>query len=267
MDLRYGYELGRNRTNSSLLDLTVRIARLTTSALVDRRNDPFDPVRGWFSSANMELSRPGLGSELSFLKSYLQLYQFAPLRRGVVLASAARVGLARTFRDEDLIPSEQFFAGGATSVRGYREDDLGPRSIFGDAEGGAALFVANSEVRFPIYRWIRGVGFVDLGDIYPTVGDLLTSVQVSTGGGIRSGHAGRSAPLRSRRAGQSAADRSDVAVPLRPRPRLLRLSTFTMCFTITAEPAELAETCWVLRVLRAAVDCVTCSFSDPERCA
>ena len=205
-------------TSSSLLDLTVRIARLTTSALVDRRNDPFDPVRGWFSSANMELSRPGLGSELSFLKSYLQLYQFAPLRAGVVLASAARVGLARTFRDEDLIPSEQFFAGGATSVRGYREDDLGPRSIFGDAEGGAALFVANSEVRFPIHRWIRGVGFVDLGDIYPTVGDLLTSVQVSTGGGIPLGHAGRPAPLRPRRAGQSPADRSDVAVPLRPRP-------------------------------------------------
>ena len=73
----------------SLFDLTVRVARLTTSALVDRRNDPFDPARGWFSSANMELSRPGLGSELSFLHSYLQLYQFAPLRGGVVLASAA----------------------------------------------------------------------------------------------------------------------------------------------------------------------------------
>ena len=205
LDLRYGYELGRNRTTSSLLDLTVRIARLTTSALVDRRNDPFDPVRGWFSSANMELSRPGLGSELSFLKSYLQVYQFAPLRRGVVLASAARVGLARTFRDEDLIPSEQFFAGGATTVRGYREDDLGPRSIFGDAEGGAALFVANSEVRFPIYRWIRGVGFVDLGDIYPTVGDLLTSVQVSTGGGIR-----LNTPV--------GLLRFDLGVPVNPRP-------------------------------------------------
>ena len=205
LDLRYGYGLGRNRTSSSLFDLTVRVARLTTSALVDRRNDPFDPVRGWFSSANMELSRPGIGSELSFLKSYLQLYQFAPLRGGVVLASAARVGLARTFRDEDLIPSEQFFAGGATSVRGYREDDLGPRSIFGDAEGGAALFVANSEVRFPIYRWIRGVGFVDLGDIYPTVGDLLTSVQVSTGGGIR-----LDTPV--------GLLRFDLGVPVNPRP-------------------------------------------------
>jgi outer membrane protein assembly factor BamA len=205
LDLRYGYDLGRNRTTTSILDVTVRVARLTTSALVDRRNDPFDPVRGWFSSANMELSRPGLGSGLSFLRSYLQLYQFAPLRGRFVLASAARVGLARTFRDEDLIPSEQFFAGGATTVRGYREDDLGPRSIFGDAEGGAALFVANSEVRFPIYRWIRGIGFVDLGDIYPTVGDLLTSVQVSTGGGLR-----LNTPV--------GLLRFDLGVPVNPRP-------------------------------------------------
>ena len=90
LDLRYGYELGRNRTTSSLLDLTVRIARLTTSALVDRRNDPFDPVRGWFSSANMELSRPGLGSELSFLKSYLQALSV----RTASPRSRARVGRA-----------------------------------------------------------------------------------------------------------------------------------------------------------------------------
>ena len=63
IDLRYGYGLGRNQTTredpSSPFDLTVRVARLTTSGLVDRRNDPFDPVRGWFSSANVELSRPG----------------------------------------------------------------------------------------------------------------------------------------------------------------------------------------------------------------
>jgi outer membrane protein assembly factor BamA len=189
IDLRYGYGLGRNRTTIedpiSPFDLTVRVARLTTSGLVDRRNDPFDPVRGWFSSANVELSREGLGSELNFLRSYLQLYQFSPLRGGIVVASAARVGMARTFAGETLIPSERFFAGGATSVRGYSENDLGARSIFGDADGGQALFIGNGELRFPIYRWARGVAFVDVGDVYPTVGDLLRSLQVGTGAGIR----------------------------------------------------------------------------------
>ena len=186
VDLRYGYGLGRNRTTGSAFDLTVRVARLTTSALVDRRNDPFDPARGWFTSANLELSRPGIGSQLNFLRSYLQLYQFTPVRSGLVVASAVRLGMARTFRGETLIPTERFFAGGATSVRGYYENDLGARSIFDDADGGSALFIANGELRFPIYQRVRGVGFVDLGDVYPTVGDILKSgVQVGAGAGLR----------------------------------------------------------------------------------
>ena len=208
IDVRYGYGLGLNRTTieSETLpfDLSVRVARLTTSGLVDRRNDPFDPVRGWFTSANLELSREGLGSQINFLRSYLQLYYFRPVR-GLVVASAARLGMARPFSGETLIPSERFFAGGATSVRGYDENDLGPRSIFGDAEGGQALFIANGELRFPIYRWVRGVGFIDLGNVYSTVGDLLQSLQVGTGAGLR-----LSTPV--------GLLRLDVAAPVNPRP-------------------------------------------------
>jgi outer membrane translocation and assembly module TamA len=152
------------------------------------------------------LSRPGLGSELSFLRSYFQQLQFVPVRHGIVIASAARLGMARTYRDETLIPSERFFAGGGTSVRGYRDDSLGPRSVFGDAAGGSALFIANGEARFPIYRWLRGVGFLDLGNVYPTVTDMLQSgVQLGAGGGIRV-----NSPV--------GLLRLDFGVPINPRP-------------------------------------------------
>ena len=104
----------------------------------------------------------------------------------LLLASAVRLGLARTFEGEELIPSERFFAGGASSVRGYREEDLGPRSIFGDAKAARALLVFNEELRFPIYRWLRGVGFVDLGNVYPTVDEIsLGDLQVGAGAGVR----------------------------------------------------------------------------------
>ena len=188
LDVRWGYGLGRNRTTfaGSDFDLTVMVARLTSGGSMDRRDDPFNPMRGWFASANLELSRPGLGSDLSFLRSYSQYLRFTPLRNGIVVAVAARLGLARTFRGETLIPSERFFGGGATSVRGYREGDLGPRSIFGDADGGSALVVLNGEVRFPIRRSVRGVGFLDLGNVYGAVSDVaLSNVQVSVGAGVR----------------------------------------------------------------------------------
>ena len=190
VELRYGYGFGQNRTTIESEDIEVKfkVARLTSSALVDRRQNPFDPRGGWFSAASIELSRPGLGSDISFLKGFLQYYQFVPIGPHVIVASAARVGLARTFEGQQLVPSERFFAGGATTVRGYREDDLGPRSLIGDNEagGGRALVILNAELRFPIYRWARGVGFVDLGNVYPVVGDIsFKDLQTGVGAGLR----------------------------------------------------------------------------------
>jgi outer membrane protein assembly factor BamA len=191
IELRYGYGIERNHTffktdGPDGFDLTVKVARLTTSGLIDRRDDAFNPARGWFVSSALELSRPGLGSDLSFLKNFAQYSQYFGFGRGVVLASAARVGLARTIEDEVLIPSERFYAGGANTVRGYRQDDLGPRSVLEDAEGGEAMLVLNGELRFPIYRWLKGVGFVDIGNVYPKVRDMsLTDLQVGVGAGAR----------------------------------------------------------------------------------
>jgi outer membrane protein assembly factor BamA len=191
VELRYGYGIERNHTfiraeGPDAFDLTVRIARFTTSGLIDRRDDAFNPGRGWFAASTLELSNHGLGSDLRFLKDFTQYSHFVPLGRGIVVASGARLGLARTFGGEVLIPSERFFAGGANTVRGYREDDLGARSVFDDAEGGSALLVLNGELRFPVYRWLKGVGFVDLGNVYPSASDVsLADLQIGVGTGAR----------------------------------------------------------------------------------
>jgi outer membrane protein assembly complex protein YaeT len=191
IEWRYGYGFDKNHTfirseDPDAFDITVNIARFTTSGLVERRDDAFNPARGWFAASTFELSRPGLGSDLSFVKDFAQYSHFVPFGRGLVLASAVRVGLARTFDDEVLIPSERFFAGGANSVRGYREDDLGARSVVEGADGGSALLVLNGELRFPVYRWLKGVGFVDLGNVYPKVSDIsFSDLQIGVGAGAR----------------------------------------------------------------------------------
>jgi outer membrane protein assembly factor BamA len=191
IDLRYGYGIEKNHTfirseEADAFDLTVKVARFTTSGLVDRRDDVFNPARGWFTSSTLEFSTPGIGSDLKFLKNYAQVSHYLRAGRGLVLASAARVGLARTFGDEVLIPSERFFAGGANTVRGYREDALGAQSALGGAEGGSALVVMNGELRFPVYRWVKGVGFVDMGNVYPKVSDIsFTDLRIGIGAGAR----------------------------------------------------------------------------------
>ena len=71
-----------------------------------------------------------------------------------MLASASRLGFGRGF-DQDLIPSERFYAGGGTSVRGFAEDGLGEVDFFGDPRGGNSMLILNQEARVPLFGWVQ----------------------------------------------------------------------------------------------------------------
>ena len=96
-----------------------------------------------------------------FAKS--QQHTFFPLGK---LVFASRVQTGFVFGPDDLLASDAFRAGGATTVRGYGEDSLGPRDAQGIPKGGETLVILNQEARFPIYRWVHGVAFVDAGHIF-----------------------------------------------------------------------------------------------------
>jgi outer membrane protein assembly factor BamA len=102
-----------------------------------------------------------------------------------VYAGALRIGLAGGLGGQPLIQSERFFAGGGTTVRGFGQDEVGPKQD-GTPLGGNALFIMNNELRFPL-KWIfDGVGFVDIGNVYPQLSDFNpTDVRKSAGVGIR----------------------------------------------------------------------------------
>ena len=189
----YSYNFDRDRTFDEDLDptdpfafdVTVDVARLNTSLVFERRDDLFNATRGWFHASTVEWGVKTLGSDLRFLKYAGQHYYFRGLPRGVVLASAARVGLGRGF-GQDLIPSERFFAGGGNTVRGYAQDGLGPVDFLGDSRGGNASLVLNQEVRFPLWSLVGGVGFLDVGNVFSSVRDVsFRELKVGTGLGLR----------------------------------------------------------------------------------
>ena len=62
--------------------------------VIDTRDDLFDASRGWFHSSNVEYAPDGLGSEFRFAKYTAQQFHYWSVGRGIVLASAARIGLA-----------------------------------------------------------------------------------------------------------------------------------------------------------------------------
>ena len=206
LNLSYAYRFERNHTFDTQpragdipFDILVDVARLTANGAWDTRDDQLDTMRGTLLSSSVELAAQRLGSDISYVRSLSQAYHFRPWR-GLVFASAARAGVVQPLGGQELIPSVRFYAGGARTVRGVEEDSLGERDFFGDPVGGEGLLVLNQEVRFPLYRWLRGVAFVDIGGVFsdptPRWGDMKTSIgaglRVTTPFGVlRADYAGR----------------------------------------------------------------------------
>jgi outer membrane protein assembly factor BamA len=164
----YGYRFERNHTfdpdpgsDPFPLDGVSNLAKLSSAIVFDRRDDPINSRKGFFSAVSFDQAALYLGSDSSNRKLLLQQFVFLPVKK-LVLASRAQIGFA--FGRDPLTFTDRFRAGGATSVRGYAEEGLGT-FVGGLPVGGDRLLILNQEVRFPIYRWANGVAFVDGGSI------------------------------------------------------------------------------------------------------
>ncbi|HEX6209796.1 MAG TPA: outer membrane protein assembly factor BamA, partial [Methylomirabilota bacterium] len=163
------------------------LSTVTPELTLDRRDQPLDPRSGSFHLASLEVGGFVLGGDADFLKTRLETAWFLDWLRPTVLALGLRLGLATPFGDTADLPIEKrFFAGGATTVRGYRERRLGPLDAKGNPLGGNALVVLNVEWRFPLWRWLDGAIFVDSGAVTARVADLsIDELRSGVGAGVR----------------------------------------------------------------------------------
>ncbi len=173
----------------------------------DTRNDPIEPVRGTLLSVSGEFALRQLGSEIGYAKTFLQAFAYRqlPAQPRLVLAGGIRVGLGTGFprnvsvtnpdgttgveRVRDLPASKRFFAGGDTTVRGFRLDHLGTAAVFdrdGIPKGGHAELLVNAEGRLALWKDLGIVGFVDVGNVYARVNDIgLGQLRSGAGFGVR----------------------------------------------------------------------------------
>jgi outer membrane protein insertion porin family len=193
----------------SLIDRAFPQVRLSTFSLAlsrDTRDDLLEPQKGTFLSADGTLAARAIGSEVGYIKTYLQGFVYRNLGRPrLVFAGGARLGLAhgfprlaevtdengntQTITVEELPASERFFAGGSTTIRGYAVDTVGvPATITpsGVPIGGDATVILNAELRTPVVGPVGAVFFVDGGNVYPKVASFdLTDLRGSVGTGLR----------------------------------------------------------------------------------
>ena len=171
----------------------VRIGIFSGNFVYDRRNNPAEPHRGMYNTVSLGMAGRFFGSQRSFARVLVRNATYHPLTKNVVLARQTQFGVITPFSppagvsDQESVPlPERFFSGGADSLRAFPYNQAGPRDTgaavvaggpssqpTGFPLGGNALFINNTELRFPLLGDnINGVLFHDMGNVYSTLGNL-----------------------------------------------------------------------------------------------
>ncbi|HRF84108.1 MAG: outer membrane protein assembly factor BamA [Xanthomonadaceae bacterium] len=175
----------------------------------DTRNDFFMPTQGTYQRVGLETTLPG--STVEYYKLSYEFSRYWPLSQALVLRTGLDLGYGDSYGKDQVrsicwtLPTEQvpnpgasepclttspdyvktvtatglpffenFYAGGTRSVRGFRDNTLGPRSeniagYRGQPLGGSLKTVGQIEMVFPKLfdsKAARVSAFVDFGNVY-----------------------------------------------------------------------------------------------------
>ncbi|WP_089724900.1 outer membrane protein assembly factor BamA [Candidatus Thiosymbion oneisti] len=160
---------------------------LTASYTNDSRDRAIFPTKGNFQSLRAEVSVPG--SDLQFFRLTYTHRRYIPLIRHFVLSLDADLGYGNGFGStKDLPFFEHFFAGGPGSVRGWKENTLGPRetTLEENPAGGNVKMVgsiklfAPSPVEGEFAKTLRLGAFFDFGNVWTTSNPTLSDQELLT---------------------------------------------------------------------------------------
>ena len=167
-----------------LVPVTEKIGSLTPSVSLDQRDDPFLPTTGTYFLARDKVSRRLLGGDSDFDRLEGDARYFRSLGSSIVAAGALRVGYAQAHGGTTLPIGERFYVGGASTHRGFRENELGPTGDDGSSLGGEAYLLANVELRTPLLGPVEGGLFLDVGNAW--LGRIdVTDLRWAAGAGLR----------------------------------------------------------------------------------
>ncbi|MBI4227797.1 MAG: outer membrane protein assembly factor BamA [Candidatus Omnitrophica bacterium] len=182
-----------NVSDTASADLKAETGRRTVSSVRlqfsrDTRDNRFFPKRGYSAFLAGEVAGSLLGGSRDFVKLTWGGSRFYEPFKEQVLELTANFGLADSFGDSNSVPIfERFFAGGADTIRGYKERRVGPKDRASrDPIGGESMILGTVEYSIPIASFLRGAVFYDLGNVYERFQEFATEgLKSGTGVGVR----------------------------------------------------------------------------------
>jgi outer membrane protein insertion porin family len=212
-NLVFRYEFNRTiLSNLQIPDLVLpqdRHVRLSTFSIQftrDTRDQPLDAHKGVYQLFDFGVTSTPLGSSANFVRFLGQTAFYVRVRPWLTWANNFRLGLASPFAGSRVPLSQEFFSGGADSLRGFPINGAGPQrpvqvcsnpadlstcTLISVPVGGESLFIFNSEARFPIpMHWtskLGGVIFYDGGNVYAHINfpQMLNNWTNTVGFGFR----------------------------------------------------------------------------------
>ena len=137
----------------------------------DSRNSRFLPTRGSLSRLSAEIAVPG--SDLEYYKLFARHQRLFPLPDDFAFVLEGELGYGDGYGGTSALPlTENFFAGGLRSVRGFRANTLGPRDTpYNRPLGGNLKVVGTAELILPLpftedSNTFRVTTFLDAGNVY-----------------------------------------------------------------------------------------------------
>lgn len=164
------------------------ISTVGLSLSFDTRDNVFVPSKGFLFSNSVDVAGGAFGGDKDFIRVYTRLSQYFPFFKGSVLEARVRAGIVTEYDDSNDVPIyERFFAGGASTIRGYRERKVGPIDTASeDPIGGEAIFVGNLEYTYPLGDFLKVAAFFDSGNVWADYSDFLSgNLKSGIGIGIR----------------------------------------------------------------------------------
>ncbi|WP_321473509.1 POTRA domain-containing protein [uncultured Paludibaculum sp.] len=152
----------------------VKTIAASASFIQDHRDDPLDARRGFYNTLDAGYAVPFSQNATNYFRLVAKNSTYHPLRREVIFARTTSFGWLHNLDNEPVPLPENFYAGGASTHRGFPDNQAGPRDLItGYPIGGAAFLFFQHELRFPLVGTnLTGVLFHDMGNVFSSLDDI-----------------------------------------------------------------------------------------------
>jgi translocation and assembly module TamA len=157
----------------------------------DNTNSPLDPTRGLRAVATATPTHSFGGSNANFIlmqvsaSTYLDMSSLWNNPGRSVIALRGLTGTAEGASQFELPPDQRFYAGGTSTVRGYKYQSIGPSFPDGTPQGGTSIVAGTVEFRQRILSDYGFAAFLDGGQVSATGSPFTGGVKVGAGIGAR----------------------------------------------------------------------------------